>query len=102
MCSYAEQGWEPGLPPLICHEYWGRDRKGHLRPNLRHHHGDRRHHRCRRYTCDRPEDATPKREGRTAASLLSPPLISTYYRLGLHSSHIGGGAMLNPIKPWLL
>ena len=45
------------------------------------------------------EDATPRREGHTTASLLSPPLIVTHCRLGLHSSHIGGRAMPSPTSP---
>ena len=45
------------------------------------------------------EDATPKREGRTTTSLLSLPLVMTRYRMGLHSSLMGGGAMPRPISP---
>jgi len=48
------------------------------------------------------EGATPRREGHTAASLLSLPLVALRSRLGLHSSRTGGGAMLNPINPWPL
>ena len=48
------------------------------------------------------EGATPKGEGRTAASLLSPPLVATRCRLSLHSSRKGGGAMLNPVYRWPL
>ena len=45
------------------------------------------------------EDAAPRREGRTTASLLSPPLVVTCCRLGLHSSRTGGGAMPSPVSP---
>ena len=45
------------------------------------------------------EDATPSKEGRTAASLLPLPLITTRYRLGLYSSHTGGGEIPSPASP---
>jgi hypothetical protein len=45
---------------------------------------------------------TPEREGRTTASLLSPLLVTIHYKLGLHSSRTGGGAMLNPVSIWSL
>ena len=48
------------------------------------------------------EGTTPRGEGRTAATLLSPPLVVTCYKVGLHSSCMGGGAMLNPVSIWPL
>ena len=45
------------------------------------------------------EDATPMREGRTTGNLLSPPLVVTHCRLGLHSSYIGGRVMPSPVSP---
>jgi len=44
------------------------------------------------------EGTTPGGEGRTDATLLSPPLIATRCKVGLHSSHMGGRAMLNPVS----
>ena len=41
-------------------------------------------------------------EGRTAATLLSPLLIMTQCKVGLHTSRTGGGAMLNPGSIWPL
>jgi len=48
------------------------------------------------------EGTAPRGEGRTTSSLLSPPLVVTCCRLGLHSSCMGGRAMLNPISIWPL
>ena len=48
------------------------------------------------------EGATPRGEGHTTASLRSLPLIVTRCRLGLHSSHMGDGVMLNLVNPWPL
>jgi len=48
------------------------------------------------------EGTTHGGEGCTTATLLSPPLIATRCKVGLHSSHMGGGAMLNPINIWPL
>jgi len=44
------------------------------------------------------EGAAPRGEGHTATTLLFPPLIVTRCKLGLHSSHMGGGAMLSPVS----
>jgi hypothetical protein len=48
------------------------------------------------------EDATPRREGHTTANRISSPLVVTLYRLGLHSSYMGGRAMPSPASPWPL
>ena len=40
---------------------------------------------------------TPRREGLAATTLFPPPLAATRYRVGLHASCMGVGAMLNPI-----
>jgi len=48
------------------------------------------------------EDATPSKEGRATTSLLPPSLVVTCYRLGLHSSRMGGGETPSPASPWLL
>ena len=38
----------------------------------------------------------------TTATLLSPTLVAMGYKVGLHSSRMGGGAMLNRISIWPL
>ena len=48
------------------------------------------------------EGTAPRGEGRTTASVLSPLLVVTHCRLGLHSSYIGGGAMLSLASIWPL
>ena len=42
---------------------------------------------------------TPRREGFAATTLFSPPLAVTRYGVGLQTSRMGVGAMLNPIIP---
>lgn len=49
-----------------------------------------------------PRGASLGREGCTATTLLSPSLIATCYKVGLHSSHTGGGVMLNLDSIWPL
>ena len=48
------------------------------------------------------EGTTPRGEGRTTTTLLSPPLITTRCKVGLHPSYKGDGAMLNPDSIWPL
>ena len=46
-----------------------------------------------------PGGTTPRREGFTAATLLPPLLAATRCRVGLQTSRMGVGAMLNPGIP---
>ena len=45
------------------------------------------------------EDTTPSNEGHIAASLLPPPFAATRCRLGIHSSHMGGGRLPVSLAP---
>ena len=44
------------------------------------------------------EGTAPRAEGRTTATLLSSSLIVMRCNMSLHSSSMGGGAILNPIS----
>ena len=48
------------------------------------------------------DGVAPRGEGHTVTTLLSPPLVAMRCKVGLHSSRMGGGAMLNPINIWPL
>jgi len=94
--SSARLGREPGFPPLLLHNYWGRDRESHLDLTSVITIGIAAIT-AAVLTTSR-EDATPSREGHAAANLLPPSLIVTHYRLGLHSSRMGGGEIPNPVS----
>ena len=48
------------------------------------------------------EGTTPIKEGHTTTSQLPTLLVATRRRLGLHSSHMGGGDIPSPVSSWTL
>ena len=100
MRSSARQGREPSFHPLLLRNYWGIAARVTSDPTSAVTTG------ITAITAAAAaalatgwEDATPNGEGRVATSLLPPPLVVTHCRLGLHSSHTGGGEIPSPASP---